>query len=90
MRVTCFSVFFATVKGITYLCVVKLYRILQLLRVFSTFQFEYSVCSTKLKVSNTTGVAKLFSNYDDFCHFLKFRETHFTKFENPNPVVGCC
>ena len=48
----CLRRFLATVKGITYVCVVKLYRILQCVRFFSISQFESSVCSTELKVSN--------------------------------------
>ena len=46
------SVFFATVNGITYLCVLKLSRILKCLRFFfAIFQFESSVCSTELKLA---------------------------------------
>ena len=49
-----FKRFYATVKGITYLCVVKLYRIVQCLRTFfSIFQFESRGFSNELKVSNT-------------------------------------
>ena len=48
-----FEQFFATVKGITYLCVVKLYRILQCLIFFSILQFKFSACSIELKISDT-------------------------------------
>ena len=68
--------FLKTVKGITYLCVVKLYRILQCLRFFSFLQFESNVCSTELKLGKTIAVC---------CQSLARVANLVSYYECPNP-----